>query len=283
MRKGTIQNGTSRTNTGYKKVVLSPAFKVRPVVFAIRSGFRRDRTTSQSVQNGDIILGSCWDRRGIVFSITTAIVSEYGTNVSVSEQLASFGDNCLTFSEFEKRIPDSVAEKELILDYLSDTTYGISFLPAGLGWDGNKTLAEFNKEKNIRNFFSFMVDHPAVIDKIAEKAAISKKDGLPISWTEAKRMPDYMEACAVHWDGSAVDISMFDAWVLIYSDKTYSYIIPEPTCGEWGGNYAYSERGEYNASPVPIPTNVTHAIKITWGAYTREHHSYGIAWQLYKR
>ena len=189
----------------------------------------------------------------------------------------------MTLSEFEKRIPDFVAEKKLILDYLSDTTYGISFLPAGLGWDGNKTLAEVNKEKNIRNFFSFMVNDPNVIDKIVEKAAISKKDGLPISWTEAKYMPDYMEACAVHWDGSAVDISMFDAWVLIYSDKTYSYIIPEPTCGEWGGNYAYSERGEYNASSVPMPINATHAIKITWGAHTRNHVSYGIAWQLYKR
>jgi hypothetical protein len=57
----TLKNGNCKTRTGEKILVFTPTLELRPVAFAVYSGYLPDRGTYQAVEDGDIILQNFWN------------------------------------------------------------------------------------------------------------------------------------------------------------------------------------------------------------------------------
>lgn len=282
-------NGICRSNTGFRSIVINPKdSKVRPVLAARRSGYMPDRHTIQTGQIGDIIIETYYSRHGKSLSAKIVETPKYEPMLAhYGEQngKAAFPSSLANFHFFLKAIELNLDEKEVELMYeflSSGNGRQESYLPAGLGWDGENTLGDKSKRSRVTNFFKGLVG-PKTLEKIVNSAMSSYREGLPMDWNRASSMPEEMDAPAHVWDGTVVGIDMRTYWVLMDAKGFPQWIAPEPTSGPWGSNYAYSECGQYDASPLPIPPEITRAIKLTFGAYTRDHHSWGIKWELFKR
>ena len=263
--KSTVDNGCCRSNTGYRQVAISPTGEISPVWHAQRSGYRPDRCTIQLAAMGDYVVRGTWDRDDIEWE--TLVVSPSGLE-PVVETAAP-------------QLPDALA------DWVEAGQTGRqeSYLPAGFGWDGKSTLSARRKEERIRRLFSGAAED--WIDRVVFEASYSPASGLPCRWHEAKAMPDIIDAPAHSWTGSVVDIDQSTEWLIWHSFGAVEHIRPAATSGEWGSNWAHSDRGEYSAEPQEMPETAVKAIRIEWEPYTRTRdggqYSWGIRWQIYSR
>lgn len=286
MNKITVPNAKIMTNTGFKNVVITHNFKARPVVYAQRSGYRRDRCTFQSAQKDDIIISVNWSRVGSCYRAEVITSIDDARNYETSSISYIDEPTIEEFNAWIKSISENISP--LVNEFLLDRNE--LFLPVGLGWNGIRTAGDINKERKIKEFFSFMINHEDTKNKIVEKALTSKKEGLLMDWSKAEDLPSELRTYAKRWTGSVVNINVQDVWILIYDNNEYTYLTPLPTEGEYGSNYAYSDSGVYDNPPMLVKeienemnSTIVKAIKLTFGAYVKEHFSYGIAWKLYVR
>lgn len=279
MIKISVPNAKIMTNTGFKKVVLSHNFKARPVTYAQRSGYRRERCTFQSAQKDDIILSASWNKTGSFFKAELITSIDNNRNHEAIDITFIDAPTVEEFNAWLTSISGNISP--LVNEFLLDRNE--LFLPVGLGWNGIRTAGDINKERKIKEFFSFMINHADTKNKIVEKALTSRKEGLLMDWSKTEELPNELRTYARSWDGFVTNINVKDAWILFKDDGSYDYITPPPTDGKWGSNYAHSESGIYNNPPIAMPNDVVKAIKITFGAYVKDHFSYGIAWKLYSR
>ena len=256
MRKIKIRNGEARSNTGYRQVALTRTGQICPVLFAVRSGLKPGRCTTQLVAETDIVFRCDWDRQGEIWSATTP-----------------GGQNLFTDPEIWGLLPTELR------DWLKPVGRGESLLPAGFGWDGEQTLADRQKRQRLENFFSGATG----VERIINEAMRSPKDGLPMNWEQAADLPGQLDAPAEQWDGSCVDIRRSTVWVLWHLGGRVEVIRPEPTSGDWGSNYAHSDSGEFSAAPLAMPSSVLRACQISVGAYCSNHCTHGVSWRLYRR
>src|SRR6056297_395154 len=63
MKLEAVKNGICRSNTGEKSVVFSSDLKLRPVLYAVYSGYQPNRGTIQGAAQGDVVASVTWDRR----------------------------------------------------------------------------------------------------------------------------------------------------------------------------------------------------------------------------
>lgn len=274
VNRTSIVNGCVKSNTGFRNVAITSSGSTRPVLYVRRSGFMTDRCTVQTAAPGDYVVSSSVWKGEVNYTISSI-------QADLSQRTLGSG----TFDEVIACIGADVVDKDSIRQFLSDVANGrsSSFLPANVGWDGVNSIGDINKDRRIRAFFSYLDSKK--VDKIAKAAMVSAREGLYTDWNRAQKMPSHFSTYKYSWDGCVVDMNTCEHWVLFYEDGTFKYCIFDATEGEWGSNYAYTDRGVYNAEPVPVGDNVVKAIKIRYGAYTRaeEHTTYGVAWTLYKK
>ncbi len=249
-------NGNCRTNTGYRQVSITTSGKVSPVLYGVFSGYIPDRATYQGVEPGDVVFCVEWDRRGSTYSAKI-----YGGEALTDEQtLVLWGL--------------AIGSSPWLEDFLADTKGRCSSM---LPIPETEWVSFVNRRRAADAFKKRFGD-------ILPDISSDKKDGLklrprPIDFNTGEYIPELYQ-----WDGSVVNIDQSESWYVSNGDGSSVMIETKPNTTS-GSNYAHSDTSETEGEPLgeSIPAGYKYLIRICYGAYTRNHYSYGHmvdVWQM---
>lgn len=261
-----VHNGRAQTNMGFRQVAVAPDGEIRPVFSAQYTGHRHERCTRQSAKEGDLVLRFEWyPDRWILYKVCG------GELVRQNKQQFIQAQPILT------KLPKEVDE------WFLNRKVWESFLPAGCGWDGQRTVSQMRKEANIKELFQGL-EEPEWLVEILKAAGVSPAVGLPYRWELAAAMPRELDAPAMRLIpmDETKEVDRWTEWVLFYSDNAVDLVIESPTSGSFTDE-VNSERETYERTPTKMPVDCIRAIRITRGAYDKGHGSYGVKWQLFSR
>lgn len=169
-----ISNGHIDFNYGYKFIVLDPAtYLPRDVTRVQRSGKPTDRFTNQEAQEGDLIYGVTWDRENGTHHTLSVVVGD--KDVEVDPKL---------YKRWQDLNPQ-------IADWLSPQSARMCYLPAGLGWDGQNSKADYSKIDRIKRFFYNVNDE--IKSCLIDTARFAPGWRIPTKWLEAEPLPPTLE------------------------------------------------------------------------------------------
>jgi len=251
-----FHNGNAWTNTGIRQVVFNSDLSLKPVIFAINSGYAPDRGTVQaSPTTGDLIARVEWTRKSTDFSLLQ--VTETGPEVL----------NPATSGQLWEILE---AKHQWLESWLQPVSRGPSFIPVEAY---GETIAEKTKRQTCN--------------------AIIRKYGLPLEYnfewqiTPRKYLsnqpipldfnPDtYIASYDTHI-GSLVNISQREVFYSSNGDKSPAVELKPVYREQHESNYAHDEQIYHDGSPgLPGWNDRKYLIRVVVGAFTREHHSYGI-------
>lgn len=160
---------------GHRKLVLTSDEKVSPVINVTRGRRTPDSETSyQHLNAGDILIVSFVSKQSVgknVFFIDRELKSIPADEKRASEILANLPEPLTAWL-------DDILEKKLT-----------RFLPAGFGWDGKFSSAEYSKRDRIKEFIGaaevwngFDVDW---YNNLLDQATMTSTRYLNINWTYA--------------------------------------------------------------------------------------------------
>lgn len=166
-----IGNGTCTPTTGWKRIVLSPEGEIRPVQKCIRTGLLNHRHTQQSCFEGDVAYELHWDKDAVHYAI--GVVETEGMD---------YEENPTTVGSMIHDLPDDIRE------WLTPVyRYAPTYLPPGLGWDGQYTRADLNKYDRLKRFFYNLED--PIKEVLIESARKAPGRAVPTLWKEAQPLP----------------------------------------------------------------------------------------------
>lgn len=255
-----FSNGNARSNTGQRQVLFSATGELRPVAFAVESGYAPDRGTVQVVPKaGDLIARVEWNRAGEEYTLARAVEDGdcYGQSPPSNEQA-----------------PVWVLLKTLhpwLDGWLAPTGRGPSFLPTEAF--GGETLAARAKrercEAAIRRF--------GLPVAYSQEWAISPKAGINTRPAALDFDADVYQASAHSWSGSMVGISRRERFFSSAGNGQPAVELFPVMNEEHGSNYAHEETVRVTGQPgIPGWNRRRFLVRVVAGAYTREHHSYGV-------
>lgn len=250
MDRTMIKNGCVKTKTGYRKVAVTSFGKTRAVLYAKRSGLIPDRGTIQTVGAGDFIITSRKHNENLTFQLD---------RVEADLSYRVLLEDVLDFDDVVDYMGIDIIDHGQISKFLHEITEGrmSSFLPAEVGWDGEYSVSDINKQNRIKEFFSVM--DPVKVDKIVQDAMFSPRDGLYTDWNKAQPMPAFFSLS----EASMSNIS--DEWVLFKKDGAVEF-------------------KKFN-STAKVSDDIVKAVHIVYNPYKRatENVPYGVKWNLYSR
>lgn len=169
-----ISNGHLDYNYGYKFIVLDPqTYTPRDVKNVNRSGKPTDRFTNQESFEGDLVYGVSWDRETGTHHTTSKVVNGEVIQVNREEYL-----------DWRGLAPE-------ITQWLQPERAGQCYLPAGLGWDGVMSKADFSKLDRVKRFFYNVNDEIKAC--LIEAARFAPGWRIPTKWSEAAPLPNTLE------------------------------------------------------------------------------------------
>ncbi len=258
--KANFANGNARSNTGFRSVLFSATGELRPVAFCVRSGYAPDRGTVQvSPRQGDLIARVEWRRAGAEY--TLAVAEDDGDCQGVA---VNINDAVEMWATLKRR-------HAWLDSWLEPVSRGPSFLPDE-GW-GGESLADRSKrercEAAIRRYglpFAY-----------SQEWAITPKSGLNTAARPLDFDPATYQAEWRSWDGSMVGINRKERFFSTAGNGSPAIELLPVLDEEHGSNYAH-ERTERRQGVPGIPgwDSRRYLIRVVDGAYTREHHSYGV-------
>lgn len=240
-----IYNGLCKAHDGFRQVLVSEDFVLRPVILRIQQGYIAKRSTVQvEPVNGDYLFKVEWDKD-----------AEYDT-IQQWKDDAWVNVNINNYGELWKRLS---REFPWTIDFLARSELSESFMP----WDGY-TLAEKAKAKKARQFLKTWHIRQFSIDDFIK----SPKDGLqydPIPAPEGllDTVPR-LETLDTHDEVSTRQ----DHW---YMDIGHRIVKVD---------YNYSEQPSKPLKDI-IPSTAKTLIVITEGAYEEEGVFHGIKTNVY--
>jgi hypothetical protein len=251
-------NGNARSNTGVRQILFSATGELRPVAFSVDSGYAPDRGTAQvSPRAGDLIARVDWNRRGEEYAILRVIEDDDDYGLPIEEQAPMWA---------------MLKDRHPWLDgWLAPTGRGSSYLPAEAF--GGQTLAAIAKrercEAAIRRFglpFAY-----------SQEWAISPKAGINTRPVPLDFSPDAYQAIWHSHSGSAVGIDRRERFFASNGNGSPAVELFPVLDEEHGSNYAHERTGYQIGQPgIPGWRDRRYLIQLVTGAYTREHHSYGV-------
>lgn len=253
-------NGMARSNTGQRQVLFDATGEVRPVAFSVESGYAPSRGTVQvAPRAGDLIARVEWDRRGEEY--TLARVTEDG---DMAGRPIPPNDQAPLWAALKNRHP-------WLDGWLAPVPRGPSYLPAEAF--GGETLAAHAKRERCEAAFRRF----GLPLAYSQEWAISPKGGINTRPSPLDFEPDKYQATANSWTGSLVGISRRERFFATDGNGKQAVELFPVLREEHGSNYAYEET-EYRAGHPGIPGwNLRrYLVRLITGAYTREHHSYGV-------
>lgn len=176
-----VDNGQCRSNGGFRRIVLAADGQVKPVFAAVYTGKEPYLCTIQMAEIGDLIFWERWNRP--ISSDGVSVVKDANLMTEIDPIKAAYLWTLLptrakTWLEQGKQI-DPEDPKRLREIH--------SYLPPGLGWDGNETLVSMAKKGKIAHFFQGLKNEH--IDRIIDMTLTSKKEYIPTRWDLAKTLP----------------------------------------------------------------------------------------------
>jgi hypothetical protein len=253
-------NGMARSNTGQRQVLFDATGEVRPVAFSVESGYAPSRGTVQvAPRAGDLIARVEWDRRGEEY--TLARVTEDG---DMAGRPIPPNDQPPLWAALKTRHP-------WLDEWLAPTVRGPSYLPAD-AFGGETLAARAKRERCEAAFRRFGL--PLAYSK---EWAISPKGGINTRPSPLDFEPDKYLATANSWTGSLVGISRRERFFATDGTGKPAIELFPVLREEHGSNYAH-ERTEWAEGQPGIPgwNSRRYLVRLITGAYTREHHSYGV-------
>lgn len=266
-----VSNGSSRADSGERRVVLSPYGEVREVVKATRAASQDRRCTFQRVLDGDYVVERMWDSDGSVYNLYQ-IFDGQQVMQPMTEANAQLWDRLISTAP------------QVLIQWLRMSGPADTFLPDGCGWVDGLTISDRRKRRTAEEFFRGLPQ--PWIDKILPVVQASPHEGLLYNWDKAGAMPSVMDAPHNRHEHPHGLLHVWTEWVLWYADGSVSHIAPLPTSGKSTSVIAGAECDfDHSAQPVIMPDYVVRACKITHGPYTRRggRESYGVKWELYRR
>lgn len=259
-------NGCARSNTGYRAVLFSSAGELRPVAYSVESGYTPERGTVQvAPRKGDLIAQVEWNRRGEEFSLLRVNADhEGGESMYLAAEPVSFNDQPALWTMLKDRHP-------WLDEWLVPVSRGTSYLPTE-AWGGETLAARAKRERceeAIRRFGLPLT--------YSQEWVISPKSGLNTRPAPLDFDPDKYQASWHSWDGSMVGISRRERFFSSAGNGAPAVELFPVLEEEHGSNYAYEETVRRQGQPgIPGWNDRRFLVRVVSGAYTREHHSYGV-------
>lgn len=260
MNMNGFKNGSAMSNTGQRQILFSATGELRPVAFSVDSGYAPDRGTVQvAPRQGDIIARVDWNRRGDDYTIARAAADgdSYGQPLPINDQAPVWA---------------MLKDRHPWLDgWLAPVGRGPSYLPDE-AW-GGETLAARAKRERVEA----AIRRYGLPISYSMEWAISPKSGINTRPVPLDFEPDAYQATAHSWSGSMVGINRRERFFSSAGNNTPATELFPVLEEEHGSNYAH-ERTEYRAGQPGIPgwNRKRFLVRFVSGAYTREHHSYGV-------
>lgn len=206
-----LRNSKHEGNTVVKCIALNPAtMQPRMVLKAIRGN--NDRCTQQEVNKDDIVLMCTNSDEGSLFEfLYVTKVSRYKTFMSkITVPVTSMSSDVDWLGLF--RITD-----DPLLDWLTDVNQS-PLLPAGYGWDGQRTRYE---QAKFSEFCKLLAEVDFDLkEKVIDWAMVSPRENVNHQWNTAQaipRDPIYLPAAknvlfhfVILWRGEQVSFIKYD-------------------------------------------------------------------------
>lgn len=263
-----VDNGSAKTSSGVRRIVVTPRGEIRDVIKAKRCAPAELQTTYQKVCEGDVILQVSWWPE-----VEEAFEFREGRMVALDLSLPEVEDRV---TKLYDGLPDSVVE------WLNPVERQPSFLPAGAGWDGTYTVHDHVKRGQAAEFFEGI--QPEVLKELVDAAQVSAKDGLRYDWRKADPLPEVMHSPRnEHVVPGEPGIVVRTVWVLWDRNGTANAVELPATSGKRTHADRRVPAEHFNAEPIGMPLDVWRAAKVTFGCYSRRNgrESYGVKWELY--
>lgn len=266
-----ISNGSTRRDSGERRVVMSPYGEIREIVKATRVASQDRRCTFQRVLDGDYVMELKWESVGATWGMCQIFDGQ-----SIPQPMTEA--NAVIWQRLMAAMPPVL--REWFRPHPLEDTY----LPDGCGWTDGLTISDRRKRRTAEEFFRGLPQ--PWIDKILPVVQASPHEGLVYNWDKAGAMPAVMDAPHNRHEHPNGRLHVWTEWVLWYADGTVTNLAPLPTSGKTTSVIAGSECDfDHSAKPLIMPDYVVRACKITHGPYTRRagRESYGIKWELYSK
>ena len=269
-----LKNGHAKANGGYRALVITAAGAVRGVQRVTRNGYVPDRGTWQICHTGDFIFH-------VARTPKSTRLGELDQKVFTFDEVAGikeFTDYGSLKAKWDM-VPAVLAEW---LDAYSNKEE--SSLPAGWGWDGDKSTEEVNKDSRIRTMLRGI--RADVIEEVVAAAMLSNSQAMPTNWKSADpRIPaDIDNPVEVLVVDGETHVDRHVIWVLHCSGKRTSLRDAEPTSGLTVKMVEGVRTEIVHANKVrQMPKDVIRAMRISLGNYSKDGKSYGVSWKLFAK
>lgn len=251
------KNGSSYSRTGSCGLIFSPELVLRPVIFAVHSGYRPDHGTFQVAPvEGDLVFWCSWGSRDTDYGISRA-------DAEGNLRELPIGETPPLWTALHRAHPWT-------RDWLEPGSgrFGYS-IPDEVIPPGDYLATKAKSARIARFERRFGIDLPGAMT--APKGGLNLEPR-PIDGGFRSIVPHQK-----HWTGSMVGIDRSESWYASNGNGDSIPIAIAPD-SESGSNWAHSERPEYrDGAPVQYPPGYRYIIRVVWGAYTSNHHSHGVA------
>jgi hypothetical protein len=252
MKLTPIKNGNCRSNVGEKHLVFLPNRDLRPVLYAVYSGYQPDRGTVQGAEVGDIIASVKWGK----------LYQDYIISIH--------GGGRLTPTEEGKMWILLKKEHPWIDAFLEPSGRGGCFIPDTVIPE-HEYLSVRGKRSRLDRFIK-RYKIPYNVDTFMN----APKNGLNLEPRPLDIDLDTYQPSEKSWSGSAVSIKTFETWYGSSGNGRNPRPLDIDPTVESGSNYAHTDTYNREGSPGIIGwEHHKFVIRVGHGVYTRDHCSYG--------
>lgn len=248
-----IKNGVCRSNTGTKSIVFEPdTLRLRPVLYAVYSGYQPNRGTVQGALDGDLVASVTWGSR----------TEDY--------EISRFGAERVSASE-EADIWLRLRARYSWLDaWLSPSGRGATWIPEEVIPESEYLSVRAKRARIAEAIGRFGL--PYEVEMFARDA----KGDLRLKPHPLDMDLDAYQPSEYHWDGSVVGISRYERWFGSAGDGSEAVPLDIDPEYESGSNYAHTDTVREEGSPGIVDwRRFRFVIRVCHGAHTRDHFSYG--------
>lgn len=249
-----IPNGRCISKGGFRQIVLSKRFVMRPVVKVERDGRLWKRCTYQEAFEGDFIARMEWEYLSPEADpkVASRIFQVQG------DGLVECGDDSFKSSLFLtcfNKVPE----------FFKIVVQKPTFLPACEAWDGLNSMADLRKDVKIKTFFSGIKDE-AWLNVLVSKARTTFWRLQPQRWDKVEKgsLPDRLICRSVNDKRIRSNTNWYEDWVIYHENGEVSLV-----------KHVDDQDFDYG----PFPEDVVKAIRITFSNQKRKL----ATWQLYRR
>jgi len=257
-----IDNGSVRPTEGYRRVAFTPEGEICPVHHVVDKGLNHERHTVQQAYSGCGVITYSWPGKHWYFGIIDG---------EVHRELK--GRELVPYINHIRVITNKLR------DWFACHKPKPSFLPAGYGWDGERTMEQREKEKSWKKHLNMLPED--VLAEVLEAMHDTPETAIHLEPVNSAPLPfgnkitfGYYSRTRFHRNWT------YDHWVLYHRDHRRTFVrgLPPETLPR-------KDWGDVAQDAVPFPDDVDRMMKITMRAIwdERENEAYGVSFEHFER